>query len=95
MKAEKCACPFTAEADSLQRPVNGYTSGSPTSKLAGVLAGFALLQYPAYSPQFSPQPQSAAGSLASALVAWAIDIRIPTFTGRSHTEAVHRRCTRV
>ena len=24
MKAEKCACPLTAEADSLQRPVNGY-----------------------------------------------------------------------
>ena len=27
MKAEKCACPLTAEADSLQRPVNGYRNG--------------------------------------------------------------------
>ena len=29
MQAEKCACPLTAEADSLQRPVNGYDLAEP------------------------------------------------------------------
>ena len=85
MKAEKSwgPIPLTSnEADSLvQRPVTAITnSSSPTSKLAGVLASFALLQSPASSLQ------SAACSLASALVARAIDIRIRSFPGEVCTQ---------